>query len=98
MRIPSITLAPVLEALEAGGLLAVTDKDDLLPGKDMATIRLEDILSVVRVHGETGSYRDPKWSKEVEALGQDLDTAVVNVVGESTLSDLLTPGPAATES
>ena len=95
MRIPSITLAPVLEALEAGGLLAVTDKDDLLPGKDMATIRLEDILSVVRVHGETGSYRDPEWSAEVEALGQDLDTAVVNVVGNRTLSDLI--GPAAAE-
>ena len=44
MRIPSITLAPVVEALEAGGLLAATDKEDLLPGKDMATIRLKDIL------------------------------------------------------
>lgn len=91
MRIPSITLAPVLEALEAGGLLAVTDKDDLLPGKDMAKITLEDILAVVRVHGETGSYRNPKWSKEVEALGQDLDNAVTGIVGDRTLSDLLDP-------
>ena len=89
MRIPSITLAPVVEALEVGGLLAATDKEQLLPGKDMATISLEDILSVVRVHGETGSYRNPKWSKEVEALGQDLDAAVVNTVGGRTLSDLL---------
>ena len=89
MRIPSITLAPVLEALEAGGLLAVTDKDDLLPGKDMATIRLDDILSVVRVHGETGSYRDPKWSKEVDALGTDLDDAVLQTVGTRTLIDLI---------
>ncbi len=96
MRIPSITLSPVLEALEAGGLLAVTDKDYLLPGKDMATIRLDDILSVVRVHGETGSYRDPKWSDEVESLGQDLDDAVVKVVGQKTLSDLLAPDPAET--
>ena len=89
MRIPSITLAPVLEALEAGGLLAVTDKDDLLPGKDMATIRLDDILSVVRVHGETGSYRKPRWSKEVDALGTDLDNAVLRTVGSRTLVDLL---------
>lgn len=89
MRIPSITLAPVLEALEAGGLLAVTDKDYLLPGKDMATIRLDDILSVVRVHGETGSYRDPEWSDEVEALGTDLDNAVLEIVGSRTLVDLL---------
>jgi membrane protein len=89
MRIPSITLAPVLEALEAGGLLAVTDKDYLLPGKDMAKITLEDILSVVRIHGETGSYRDPEWSEEVDALGTQLDNAVLKTVGSRTLVDLV---------
>jgi hypothetical protein len=57
----------------------------------MATIRLDDILSVVRVHGETGSYRDPEWSSEINALGQDLDDAVVTTVGERTLVDLLGP-------
>ncbi|MDH3410028.1 MAG: YihY/virulence factor BrkB family protein, partial [Gammaproteobacteria bacterium] len=71
LRMPSIALAPVVAALEDGGLLATTEKEDLLPGKDMATIRLDDILSVVRVHGETGSYRDPKWSSTIDALGKD---------------------------
>ena len=89
LGIPSITLAPALEALEAGGLLAVTDKDELLPGKDMASIHLDDILSVVRVHGETGSYRDPVWSAEVDALGTDLDDAVLKTVGTRTLVDLV---------
>jgi membrane protein len=89
LGIPSITLAPALEALEAGGLLAVTDKDELLPGKDMASIPLDDILSVVRVHGETGSYRDPVWSEEVNALGTDLDNAVLQTVGRRTLVDLV---------
>jgi hypothetical protein len=55
----------------------------------MATIRLDDILSVVRVHGETGSYRKPRWSKEVDALGTDLDNAVLRTVGTRTLVDLL---------
>ena len=89
MRIPSITLAPVIEALEAGGLLAATDREQLLPGKDMATIKLEDILAVVRIHGETGSYRDPKWSDEIDALGTDLDNAVQKTVGTRTLVDLI---------
>jgi membrane protein len=89
MRMPSITLSPVLAALEEGGLLAATDKEDLLPGKDMATIRLKDILAVVRDHGETGSYRNPKWSKEVESFGKDLDSAVIGTVGDRSLSDLL---------
>ena len=95
LRMPSITLTPVLAALDEGGLLATTEKDDLLPGRDMATIRLDDILSVVRVHGETGSYRDPKWSRTIDALGKDLDDAVLATVGTRTLVDLL--GPTAEE-
>lgn len=89
MQMPSITLMPVLLALEEGGLLAATEKELLLPGKDMAAIRLQDILSVVREHGETGSYRDPKWSGEIEVFGKSLDDAVLSTVGDRTLSDLL---------
>ncbi len=91
LHMPSITLAPVVEALDHGGLLAMTEKEDLLPGREMATIRLDDILSVVRVHGETGSYRDPAWSGEIEALGKDLDDAILATVGARTLVDLLEP-------
>ena len=89
MHMPSITLSPVLSALEEAGLLAATEKELLLPGKDMAAIRLQDILSVVREHGETGSYRDPKWSGEIEMFGKTLDDAVLTTVGDRTLSDLL---------
>jgi len=89
LRMPSVALAPVIIALDEAGLLASTEDEDLLPGRDMATIRLDDILSIVRVHGETGSYRDPKWSDEIAALGEDLDNAVLGTVGERTLIDLL---------
>ena len=91
LRMPSITLAPVILALDEGGLLAATENEDLLPGRDISTIQLDDILSVVRVHGETGSYRDPEWSEEVEALGKDLDDAILTTVGKRTLVDLLDP-------
>jgi len=57
----------------------------------MSMIQLDDILSVVRVHGETGSYRDPEWSSEIDALGKDLDDAVLATVGTRTLVDLLEP-------
>ncbi|MDH3432760.1 MAG: YihY/virulence factor BrkB family protein, partial [Gammaproteobacteria bacterium] len=93
LRMPSITLAPVLAALDEAALLATTENDDLLPGRDMSTIRLDDILSVVRVHGETGSYRDPEWSSEIDALGKDLDDAVLETVGIRTLVDLIGPVP-----
>ncbi len=91
LHMPSITLAPVVEALDEGGLLAMTEKEELLPGREMNTISLEDILSFVRVHGETGSYRDPTWSGEIEALGKDLDDAILTTVGSRTLIDLLEP-------
>ena len=89
MRMPSITLTPILTALEESGLLVATENEDLLPGKDMATIRLKDILAIVREHGETGSWRDPKWSSEIEEFGAKLDSAVLGAVGDRTLSDLL---------
>ena len=88
---PSIALAPVVTALDQAGLLAATEKEDLLPGRDISTIRLDDILSVVRVHGETGSYRDPKWSSEIDTLGKDLDDSILTTVGTRTLIDLLEP-------
>jgi len=91
MHMPSITLIPVLQALEEGGLLAATEKEFLLPGKDMATIRLQDILSIVRERGETGSYRDPQWSEEIEKMGKSLDDAVLSTVGDLTLSDIVEP-------
>ena len=93
LHVPSITVAPVIEALDDGGLLAMTEKEDLLPGREMATIRLEDILSIVRVHGETGSYRDPTWSSSIDALGKELDDAILDTVGSRTLADLLEPAP-----
>ena len=88
LRIPSITLAPMVKALEAGGLLTSTEKDHLQPGREMSRIKLNEILSVVRVEGETGSHRTPKWSDEIEAIGARMDDAVAETVGEMSLSDL----------
>jgi len=89
LRIPSITLAPITAGLEQGGLLSLTENEVLQPGREMTRISLNDILDVVRVEGETGSHRDPKWSAEIEAIGTELDDALAKTVGEKSLSDLL---------
>ena len=57
--------------------------------REMSRITLTDILDVVRVQGETGSYRKPKWSGSIDALGDKLDSAVSGVIGERTLADFL---------
>jgi membrane protein len=89
LNIPTIALTPVSTALEEEGLLASTESEELIPGREMSRIRLQDILAVVRVGGETGSDRSPSWSQEVEALGLELDHAVAGALGPRTLADLL---------
>jgi len=61
----------------------------LLPGREMSRIKLGEILDVVRVDGETGSYRDPKWAAAIDSLGEIIDAAVESTLGDKSLSDLL---------
>ncbi len=89
LKIPSITLAPITAGLEQSGLLTLTEKEELQPGREMARISLNEILAVVRIAGETGSHRDPKWSTEIENLGSRLDAALASTIGEQSLSDFL---------
>ena len=89
LNIPTIALTPIGEALEEEGLMVSTEKEMLVPGREMSRIRLRDILAVVRVEGTTGSYREPTWIPETDALANDLDNAVIGVVGDKTLADLL---------
>ena len=89
LRIPSITVAPIAAGLEARGLLKTNEKDELMPGREMSRIALSDIISVVRIDGETGSHRDPRWDGPIDALGGNLDIAVAGTLADKTLSDLL---------
>ena len=89
LRIPSITVMPIISGLEDAGLLTSTEKDLLLPGREMSRIKLGEILDVVRIDGETGSYRDPKWAAAIDSLGEIIDAAVESTLGDKSLSDLL---------
>ena len=89
INIPSIALAPIVGALEDAGLILPAEHENLLPGREMSRTSLAEILDIVREKGETGSHRDPKWSSSVIELGNKLDGAVTNVIGDRTLSDLL---------
>jgi len=89
LKMPSISLAPVVIELESAGLLTTTETEEFLPGQEMSRIGLNDILAVVRLHGETGSYRDPAWTPAVDALGVEMDGALAGVAADLTLSDLL---------
>ena len=89
LKIPSIALAPIISALEQDGLLLSTEKEELLPGREMTRISLEQILDVVRQKGETGALKQPDWSDATSTLGAELDAAVAGVVGQRSLADWL---------
>jgi membrane protein len=89
MKIPSVTLRPIIDGLESEHLLTRTETEELLPGREMSRMQLVDILAVVRQHGETGSYRDPKWDKAILNLGDQLDQSISDAVDNQTLADLL---------
>lgn len=92
LKVPSIALSPIAKRLENDGLLIVTENEELLPGREMTRIRIADILNVVRQHGDTGSYRDPLWTADIKAIGEQVDDAVSKVAGSQTLTDLLDRG------
>jgi membrane protein len=89
LRIPSIALAPIMSALEAAGLLKRTGNEELIPGREVARIKVSQILEVVRDVGETGSLRRPDWTDSIADLGDSLDTAIASIVADRTLADLL---------
>ena len=89
LRIPSLTLTPILNGLESNGLITSNEQDHLLPGREMSRVRLADILDVVRNQGETGSMQNPRWAPVVSQIGGQLDKAEFETVGDRTLSDLI---------
>ncbi|MDJ0916691.1 MAG: YihY/virulence factor BrkB family protein [Woeseiaceae bacterium] len=89
LRLPSLTLSPVIAKLEQGGLLTCNEDDDLLPGREMARTTLDDVLSVVRTTDESLVRVTPSWDTEVDALSKNIDMAIAKTVGTRTLSDLL---------
>src|SRR5260370_8896248 len=48
LDIPSTALAPVLACLERDGLIVATEKEEFLPARDLAGIRLIDVINAVR--------------------------------------------------
>jgi membrane protein len=89
LQIPTITLAPIVLGLESSGLLTTNEKEQLLPGREMARITLAEILAVVRHEGETGSHETPQWDATISGIGERIDAAVGDVLAETTLAQLI---------
>lgn len=89
LRIPTITIEPIVRGLENNGLVTTNEDEHILPGKEMSRVKLNDIVATVRSQGETGSHKEPRWSDAIGELGATLDSAVSKELGDQTLADLL---------
>lgn len=89
LRIPTLTLEPLVLSLESFGLLTSNEKDQLLPGKEVSRVRISDIVAVVRHEGETGSNETPQWSSAISTIGNAIDESVGETLGDKTLAQLL---------
>ncbi len=94
--LPSNALAPVVNDLEACGILAVTEDELLIPTRDTDTILVADILRAIRSAGEA---KDPplKSDRRIDELAESVQRAAEAEVREATLKDLVTGNAEASE-
>ena len=98
LRIPSITLTPIIAGLENDGLLTSTEQEDLLPGREMSRILLNDVIAVVHdkpdIAGHSPDGHGPRASVDRRGIetGRNFDLIGPgllhdNVVGQSIARD-----------
>lgn len=94
LAVPSIALGPIVDALEAAGLLEATDSEALLPARDPDRIMLDEVLTAVR-EGNLGRAMMLRQAAIVgpadEACGR-VDAAIRSELGRRSLRDFAATG------
>lgn len=90
LEIPGSALSPVVQSLEQAGFLTTTDREDVLPARDLESIRIHDILLAVRdeQHYETWLLGRAATEPAADALADGVDAAIRARTGELTLREL----------
>lgn len=89
LDLPSAALADVLNSLESHGLLVSTEDEQLLPGRDIATIQLADILSAVRHDAKNPRVPKVRSAGPAEDIARMADEALKSSVEGKSLADLV---------
>ena len=93
LGMPGLAISQVVAALERAGMLTATDREQLVPARDIGHIRLRDILQVAR--NQRSGHAAPREFAvpQVDALRASLEHAWRERCGERTLRDLVeSPG------
>lgn len=91
LEVPSIALGPVVDALEAGGFLATTEREALVPGRDLASIRMNEVLRAVRDggSGRAMTLRRARLVAPAEALCDGLEATLEARLADLSLKDFV---------
>jgi membrane protein len=97
LDIPSIAVAPVMSALERGGLVVATEHEQFVPARDPAGIWLSDILEVVRtLHAGRLAVAIHSVGPAVSIL-DGVEAAARQTLHQRSLKDLIAAEAAADE-
>jgi membrane protein len=85
---PSRIVGSVIRALQRHALLLETEDGRLIPGRDLAGMKVADVLSAVR-YGQAPQDGRSSGLPAVDAVMDQVDVAIAGAVQERTLSDLV---------
>jgi len=88
MDVPSATLAPITRALEARGVVLMTEAEGLVPGRAIDGISLKDVVDAVR-HDVAHPALHGTLIPVAERIGAQIDAAIDGCLEGRTLRDLL---------
>jgi membrane protein len=89
LDLPGIALAPVLARLERAGLLLATEKEEFVPGRDLQSIMLADIVNAVRTL-QTGRVAiELRRVAAAARVMNEVDTSIRERLGAQSLKDLI---------
>jgi membrane protein len=89
LDIPAIVIAPIVGCLEEAGLIAVTERRQFIPARDLERIRLSEILDSVRgFHGGRSAVAIRKIDPAVAVL-KEVESAMREPLGNRSLKDLI---------
>jgi membrane protein len=88
LALPGIAVAHTVENLEASGLVILADDDRLFPARDLAGIRLDQIVDSARSRSLGRVPHAQVSAPVVRRLQEAMELAWRNACGDSTLADL----------
>lgn len=91
LGVPSGALGPVVDTLERCGLLTGTDDEAFVPGRDPATIFLDEILNAVRDGraGRAAMLRRARTVPAADAACEAVERAIRDTLAQRTLKEFV---------